>query len=283
VTTVGRRRALGQHFLRDANVARAIVATARLTKADLCVEIGPGEGALTFLLAEQAGRLLALEVDEDLIAGLKPRLTSLPHVEVSRADARSFDYSTLSALRPSSAGRVVVVGNLPYSVSKPILEMLVEVRSAISEMVLTLQKEVAERVAAAPGGRRYGALSVLTQLYCEVRVVMAIPPGAFKPPPKVDSAVLHLKVLQEPRVPVGDERDFRRVVRAAFGQRRKTLANALSGGLGLTVETAREWLAASGINPARRAETLTLDEFARLSRQIPSGGSGAGGKINRPC
>lgn len=265
MTTTGHRRALGQHFLRDARIAEAIVQVARLTPQDLCVEIGPGEGALTFLLAARAGRLLAIEVDEALIARLCPRLASLTHVEVHLADARRFDYSTLPALRPSPEGRVVVVGNLPYSASKPILERLVEARTAVSEMVLTLQKEVAERVAAGPGSKRYGALSVLTQLYCEVRLAMTIPPGAFRPPPKVDSAVLHLRVLAAPRVAVSDEARFHRLVKAAFSQRRKTLANALAGGLGVSVARARQWLAAAGIDPARRAETLSLQEFSRLN------------------
>ncbi|MBI4588596.1 MAG: ribosomal RNA small subunit methyltransferase A [Candidatus Rokubacteria bacterium] len=275
MTTTGRRRGLGQHFLRDARIAQAIVETANLTPADLCVEIGPGEGALTFLLAERAGRLLALEVDEALIAALRSELASRPHVEIRQADARRFEYRTLPALRPSPQGRVVVIGNLPYSASKAILEQLVEARTAVSEMVLTLQKEVAERVAAEPGSKRYGALSVLTQLYCDVRVVMTIPPGAFRPPPEVDSAVLHLRVLPAPRVPVANEREFRRVVKAAFSQRRKNLANALAGGLGCGLATARQRVAAAGIDPRRRAETLFLNEFSRLSAplfeaQIPS-------------
>lgn len=265
MTTAGRRRALGQHFLRDTRIAQAIVEMARLTRADLCVEIGPGEGALTLLLAERAGRLLALEVDDALIARLRPRLALAPQVEVRHADARSFDYSTLSGLRPSPQGRVVVVGNLPYSVSKPILARLVQARTAISEMILTLQKEVAERVAAEPGSSRYGTLSVLTQLYCEVRLAMTIPPGAFRPPPEVDSAVLHLSVLPAPRVSLADEPFFHRVVKAAFSQRRKSLANALASGLRLPVTAVRERLAATGIDPIRRAETLSLDEFSRLT------------------
>ncbi len=263
--TTTRRRALGQHFLRDDLITRRIVEIAGLTPADLCVEIGPGQGALTFLLAERAGRLLALELDERLVEGLRSRLSPLAHVEVRLADARSFDYSTLPALRPSPQGRVVVVGNLPYSVSKPILERLVAARTAISEMVLTLQKEVAERVAAGPGSKRYGALSVLTQLYCEVRLALAIPPGAFRPPPEVDSAVLHLRVLPAPRVPLRDEEGFHRLVKAAFSQRRKTLANALAGGLGCGVAPARKWLDSAGIDGARRAETLSLQEFSRLN------------------
>jgi len=277
-----KRRRLGQHFLRDPRVAGAIVEQAHLRKADLCVEIGAGEGVLTGLLAERAGRLLALEVDDALVAKLRPRLASSPHAEVRHADARSFDYSILPALKPSPAGRVVVVGNLPYSASKPILEHLVEARAAISEMVLTLQKEVAERVAAAPGSKRYGTLSVLTQLYCEVRLAMTIPPGAFRPPPKVESSVLRLRVLPAPRVPLADEVLFHRVVKAAFSQRRKNLANALAGGLRLSVEAARVYLSNAGIDPTRRAETLSLDEFARLTAffaPILSGSGDPGDKI----
>ncbi len=246
-------------------MAQTIVELARLTRHDLCVEIGPGEGALTFLLAERAGRLLAIELDDALVAQLRPRLAGLPHVEVRHADARRFDYSALPSLRPSPEGRVVVVGNLPYSASKPILERLVEARTAVSEMVLTLQKEVAERVAAAPGSKRYGTLSVLTQLYCDVRLAMTIAPEAFRPPPKVESAVLYLRVLPAPRVPVSDEPRFQRLVKAAFSQRRKTLANALAGGLRCGVETARQALRAAGIDPQRRAETLSLEEFSHLN------------------
>lgn len=265
MTLAGRRRALGQHFLRDAGIAGAIVEIARLSPADLCVEIGPGEGALTGLLAERAGRLLALEVDPRLIAELCPRLASFSNAEIRRADARTFEYGKLPSLRPSPAGRVVVVGNLPFSASKPILERLVEARTALSEMVLTLQQEVAERVAAGPGSKRYGALSVLTQLYCDVRLAMTIPSGAFRPPPKVTSAVLHLRVLPAPRVGVADEPGFRRLLRAAFGQRRKNLANALAGGLHCGPGPARERLLAAGIEPGRRAESLSLPEFSRLA------------------
>jgi len=263
--TTGRRRALGQHFLRDGPIARAIVETPRLTPQDLCVEIGAGEGALTELLAERAGWLLALEVDTALVTKLEDRLVAFSHAEVRHADARTFDYSSLPMLRPSQAGRVVVVGNLPYSASKAILERLVEARTAVSEMVLTLQKEVAERVAAGPGSKRYGALSVFTQLYCDVRPIMTIPPGAFRPPPKVDSAVLHLTVLPAPRVALGHESLFHRVVKAGFGQRRKSLANALAGGLHLSLGVVRARLAAAAIDPTRRAETLSLEEFARLT------------------
>ena len=257
-----RRRALGQHFLRDAGIARAIVDLVAPTARDLVVEIGPGEGALTGELAHRAGRVIALEIDPALVAALRARL---PDVEVLEADARRWEYG---ALRAPAGGRVLVVGNLPYSVAKPILQSLIEARTAIQEMALMLQREVAERVAAAPGGRTYGSLSVLTQLYCDVRVGLRVPPGAFRPPPQVESAVLSVRVRPEPRVPLADERRFATVVRAAFAQRRKTLANALAGGLGLPADRVRAAAEGAGLDPIRRAETLTIPEFAALVARL---------------
>jgi 16S rRNA (adenine1518-N6/adenine1519-N6)-dimethyltransferase len=257
-----RRHALGQHFLRDAAIARAIVDLVAPAASDLIVEIGPGAGALTGLLAKRAGRVVALEIDRALGTALRARL---PTVEVLDADARTWDYAGLAA---PAGGRVLIVGNLPYSVGKPILAALVEARTAIDEMALMLQREVAERVAAPPGGKAYGSLSVFVQLHCDVRVALRVPPGAFRPPPKVDSAVLHLRVLRQPRVPLADARRFERVVRAAFAQRRKTLANALGAGLGLPLDLVRRAAAAAGVDPTRRAETLTLPEFAELTARL---------------
>jgi 16S rRNA (adenine1518-N6/adenine1519-N6)-dimethyltransferase len=253
----GKRRALGQHYLRDPAVARAIVDLVAPTPADLVVEIGPGRGALTPFLAARAGRFLAIEVDPALAARLQDRF------DVRIADGRTFDYRSLAA----PDGRVLVVGNLPYSVAKPILQRLDSARDVIAEMALMLQKEVAERLAASPGGRSYGSLSVLTQLYWDVRVALRVPPGAFRPPPRVESAVVHMTARPGPAVPVGDEDHFRRIVLAAFGQRRKALANALAAGLHLPVTAARERLLRAGIDPGRRAETLTMAEFARLAAE----------------
>lgn len=257
-----KRRALGQHFLRDEGIARAIVELVAPTGSDLVVEIGPGDGALTAELARRAGRLIALEVDPELAARLRPRF---PGAEILEEDARTWDYGTLAA---PPGGRVLVVGNLPYSVGKPILMALVEARTAIDTMALMLQREVAERVAAAPGSRVYGSMSVLTQLYCDVTLALRVPPGAFRPPPKVDSAVIRLAVRRSPRVEVPDERGFHVIVRAAFAQRRKTLANALAAGLGRSVESLRGVIQAAGIDPSRRAETLTMSEFAELTRRL---------------
>ena len=258
-----KRRALGQHFLRDHATARAIVELVAPTERDLVVEVGPGDGALTRLLAGRAGRLIALEIDPALGAVLRARL---PGVEVLDADARTWDYSALEA---PPGGRVLVLGNLPYSVGKPILMALIEARAAIHEMALMLQREVAERIAAPPGGKTYGSLSVFTQLHCDVRLAFRVAPGAFHPPPKVDSAVLHLRVLREPRVPLADPRRFESIVRAAFAQRRKMLANALGAGLGLPLDVVRRAATTAGVDPTRRAETLSLSEFAALATGLP--------------
>jgi 16S rRNA (adenine1518-N6/adenine1519-N6)-dimethyltransferase len=265
----GKTRALGQHFLRDDGVAERIVAVLAPTSRDLVLEIGPGQGALTHRLARASGRLLAIDVDRDLVAELTARFAGEPRVEIRLADARTFAYGGLPALRPDSGGRVLVAGNLPYSVGKPILMALVEAGRAVDEMALMLQKEVAERVAAAPGGKTYGSLSVLTQVGCEVRLCFTVPPGAFRPPPQVDSAVLHVRARRAPEVDESMAARFRAVVLAAFGQRRKSLANALAAGLGIGVEPARAVCAAAGIDAGRRAETLTLDEFVRLTSSVP--------------
>ena len=272
--TRGRRRALGQHFLRDEGIARRIVELLRPGLSDLVVEIGPGEGALTGHLAASAGRLVALEVDPGLAARLRERFAGTPHVEILEADAIRHDYAALPGLRPDPAGRVLVVGNLPYSVGTAILASLLTAGPAIArvapmEMALMLQREVAERVAAAPGSRTYGSLSVLSQMAAEVRVAFSVSPGAFRPPPQVDSAVIHLRALPAPPVAVADPGGFRTVVLAAFSQRRKTLANALASGLRLPVGRLKDVLAATGIDPARRAETLSLADFARLAAALP--------------
>jgi 16S rRNA (adenine1518-N6/adenine1519-N6)-dimethyltransferase len=266
----GKRRALGQHFLRDGAVAARIVELVRPGPADLAIEIGPGRGALTGLLAARARRLVAIELDPVLATALRARYEDDAHVEVITADAVRVDYRALAGEWREPGGRVLVVGNLPYSSGTAILAALLEAGSALArarpvELALMLQREVAERVAAGPGSRDYGALSVLSQLAADVHLAFAVPPGAFAPPPQVESAVLFLRVRAEPPVPVPDARAMRSVVRSAFAQRRKTLANALSGGLGQGVEAVRAALTAAGIDPLRRAETLSLAEFSRVA------------------
>jgi len=259
---MSKRRALGQHFLRDPGIARAIVALLAPTASDLVVEIGPGEGALTDELARRSGRLIALEVDTELLERLRRRL---PNVEALDADARTWDYGALA--RPPG-GRVLVVGNLPYSVGKPIVAALLQARAAIDAMALMLQREVAERLAAPPGSKVYGALSVLTQAVCDVELALRVPPGAFRPPPQVESAVVRLTPRATPRVPPALQARFEKVVKAAFSSRRKTLANALAGALGVSLGTAREAATTCGVDPGRRAETLTIEEFVELTARL---------------
>ena len=258
----GKRRALGQHFLRDPAIAQAIVDLVSPAPADLVVEIGPGQGALTGELVRRAGRVLALEVDRTLLERLR---VTFPTLELLAADARAWDWTSLA--RPDG-GRALVVGNLPYSVGTTILTALARAPRAIDLMALMLQREVAERVAAAPGSKTYGSLSVHVQLHWRVELALRVPPGAFRPPPRVDSAVLRLTPLPGPRVELADERRFEAVVRAAFAQRRKTLANALAAGLGLPVGATREAASSAGVDPGRRAETLNIDEFAEVARRL---------------
>ena len=279
--TTGKRRALGQHFLRDPDVATRIVDLLAPTGRDLVLEIGPGEGALTFELARRTGRVLALELDRALAERLGARLATSPHVEVRVADALRFDYETLVGGRPDPGGRVLVAGNLPYSVGTAILGALLDAAPAIvaaapMEMAVMLQREVAERVAAGPGSRAYGSLSVVGQLAADVTLAFLVPPGAFRPPPQVESAVLHLRARRAPPVAVADRAALEQVVRAAFSQRRKTLANALAAGLRLSPDQARTALTAAGIDPLRRAETLSLEEFARLAVSLSSPRRGSG-------
>jgi len=271
--TGGRRRALGQHFLRDGSVAASIVELVRPGPADLVIEIGPGRGALTGLLAGRARRLVAIELDPLLATALRAHYEDDAHVEVVVADAVRVDYRALVGEWREPGGRVLVVGNLPYSSGTAILATVLDAASALAaqvtvELALMLQREVAERVAAPPGSRDYGALSVLSQLAADVRLAFTVPPGAFAPPPQVESAVLYLRARAVPPVPVPDARRMRAVVRSAFAQRRKTLANALTGGLGRPAEEVRGALAAAGIDPQRRAETLSLAEFARVATAL---------------
>jgi 16S rRNA (adenine1518-N6/adenine1519-N6)-dimethyltransferase len=265
----GKARALGQHFLRDPDVARRIVQLVAPTPRDLVLEIGPGKGALTGPLVASGAQVTALEIDPALTAALRERFAGLGRVDIRAADARAFAYRGLRGERLDPLGRVLVVGNLPYSVGKPILMGLVEAGDAIDEMALMLQREVALRVAAAPGSKIYGSLSVLTQIAADVTLAFGVPPGAFSPPPQVDSAVIHLRARRTPPVVIADLGRFRAVVLAAFSQRRKSLANALAAGLRLPAEHTRAACLAAAVDPGRRAETLSLDEFARLTDRLP--------------
>ena len=257
-------KALGQNFLVDNNIIGKIIQSADINPQDCVLEIGPGRGALTEHLARKAGRLVLIEYDHALAAGLQALYADNPRVTVVDADILAVD---LAALLGDATGWKVVA-NLPYNISTEVLFRLLEVRDRLARMVLMLQKEVGDRLAAEPDCSNYGVTTVLLGLWFDMRREFIVPPGCFHPRPKVDSAVLRFVPLPGPRVPVGDEEIFRRVVKGAFAMRRKTLVNCLKAAELATGEELHLILAECGIDGQRRGETLTLDEFAALSRRF---------------
>lgn len=267
-----RRHALGQHFLIDGEVAERAIALAELEPGARVLEIGPGRGALTDRLRAAGHPVVAVEVDEDLADALERRAD--PGLRIVRGDFLRVDLDALGD------GPLPVVANLPYSTGTAIVSRLLEQPQRFPRLVVMLQLEVGARLCADPGSRAYGGLTVLCALHSTATMGFVVPPRAFAPPPKVDSAVVRLDTTAAPRADVGDPRLFRRVVQTAFGQRRKTLRNALSAGFG--ADAASAMLEQAGIDPRRRAETLSLDEFARLAREartldLAPASAGAGG------
>ncbi len=250
------KRRLGQNFLFDPSILRRIVQTAHLSPADTVVEIGPGPGRMTAMLAGFVKKVVAIELDRDLCEKLTGELSGYGNIDVVHGDALKFPYETL--------GEFKVVANIPYYITTPILFKLLEHRDCLRSITVTVQKEVAERIAAKPGGKEYGVLSLSVQYYGRPLLAFTIPGGAFRPVPKVDSAVIHIEIFREPSVSVKDEKVFFRVIKTAFSQRRKTLLNSLRS-LGGDI---REKLVLAGIDPGRRPETLSMEEFAKLADAI---------------
>jgi 16S rRNA (adenine1518-N6/adenine1519-N6)-dimethyltransferase len=263
-------KGLGQHFLMDRGIMMAMIQTAEVHSGDTVVEVGPGLGEMTMLLASKAKRVIAIEVDRSMVALLEDRLTAYDNIVLHREDALKFDFLGQSR---KWGHKLKVVSNLPYNISTELLFRFLEMREAFSDMTLMLQREVGERVVAIPGRKQYGVLSVLLQLYCDVSIQRVVSPTCFYPRPKVESAVVRFIFRGEPRVEVEDEDMFRRVVKASFGHRRKTLKNALRDARLLDVKAgeieAHLWKA--GIDPGRRGETLTMGEFAALTEVISKG------------
>lgn len=260
------RHHLGQNFLIDPGVLAKIVAAADLTDQDLAVEIGPGLGVLTRALAERAGRVLALELDPGMVAVLKANLGESPNVSVVQGDALRIDLQTLLAERqPPAGGKVKVVANLPYYITTPILMRLLEEVGGWERAVLMVQREVADRLLAAPGSKAFGVLSLAVQYYATGEVVTSVGRRSFWPAPDVESAVVRLWRRETPPVTAPREVLFA-AIRAGFGQRRKTLGNALASRWGR--ETALNALQTAGIDPQRRGETLSLAEYAVLAETL---------------
>lgn len=263
------RKRFAQHFLEGAWVNK-LVAAVGATADDSILEIGPGRGAITRPLAAQVGRLLAVEIDRDLAADLEA--ASLPHVTVVTGDVLSVDLVPILTdwlgAPPGPASQFRVVGNLPYNISSPILFMLLALSGrthGVRDALLMLQKEVADRLVARVGTGDYGVLTVLTAIHADVTRVLSLPPGAFRPQPRVHSAVVRLSFRPSP-VPIADEDLLVRMVRTMFTQRRKTAGNALKGfGVERGVDAAGA-LRSAGIDPQRRPETLELTEMAALAR-----------------
>lgn len=247
------KRPLGQHFLFDPGILKKIVDCSGVAREDTVLEIGPGLGTMTRLLAGRARKVIAIEIDKRLIARLKETFSESPNVELIEADALKFPYETIN-------GKFRVVANIPYYITTPILFKLLEYKEKIINMTLLLQKEVAQRIIASPGSKDYGVLSVTVQLYTKPTLKFFISKGAFSPPPKVDSAVVHFEVSTELLYKIKDKAFFLKVVKTAFTKRRKTILNTLKAFHGI-----KEALLKAGIEPKLRPEDLSIEDFIRLS------------------
>lgn len=262
------KKARGQHFLVDPRVRDAIVAAAGVQPGSLVVEIGPGTGVLTETLLQRGATVLAVELDRELAAALSETLGRDPRLCVEAADALRFDFAEHLGAHPER-GRIRVVANIPYYITSPLILRLLPCRALFETLYLTVQQEVAERILASPGSKAYGALTLHCQYWATARPVLHIPRAAFYPVPEVDSTLVGFDLLDSPRVPVASAAHLFGVIRAAFGQRRKTLRNALrqAGWPAVALDAALDACAIAG---GRRGETLTLQEFARLSETLPA-------------
>jgi 16S rRNA (adenine1518-N6/adenine1519-N6)-dimethyltransferase len=252
------KKHLGQHFLHERGIINKIVQAVDPQPGDRLVEIGPGQGAITFPLLDRHGELTVIEFDRDLIFPLTEAARAHGTLEVIHRDVLTVDFTALA----NAGAPIRLVGNLPYNLSSPILFHALEHAAAIRDMHFMLQKEVVDRMAAEPGSKVYGRLSVMLQAYCHVTPLFTVPPGAFRPPPKVDSAVVRLVPRDPAAIGVRDRAKFEVLVRDAFGQRRKTLRNALSRQCDAAA------IEAAGVRPEARAEQIGVEDFVRLANSL---------------
>ncbi|RUL76672.1 16S rRNA (adenine(1518)-N(6)/adenine(1519)-N(6))-dimethyltransferase RsmA [Dyella choica] len=257
-TSARPKKSFGQHFLHERRYIERIVAAISPRQDDFMVEIGPGEGALTFPLLRAAGKLTAIELDTDLIPRLREQANGVGELSIVHADVLKVDFTAMA--RQAGVERLRIAGNLPYYISSPILFHCIDHAASITDMHFMLQKEVVDRMAAAPGSKVYGRLSVMLQLACRVEPLFDVPPGAFRPPPKVDSSVVRLAPLPPEARHDADPARLYAIVKAAFAQRRKTLSNALRQLM--DAQTIR----AAGIDPKARAEVLAPMDFVALAK-----------------
>ena len=267
----------GQNFLVDANILEKIIRLSEITKDDCVIEIGPGIGTMTQYLAESAGKVIAIEIDRHLIPILEETLKEYKNVTIMNEDVLKVDIKKIVEEK-NNGNPIKVVANLPYYITTPIVMGLFESGVPLQDITIMVQKEVAERMQVGPGSKDYGALSLAVQYYARPEVLLQVPGTCFMPRPAVGSAVIRLKRYEKPPVTAQDEKKMFAVIRAAFGQRRKTLSNALAGGLtyadskGNPVQVNRQQVCAvlekMGIKPDIRGETLTLAQFAELSNLL---------------
>jgi 16S rRNA (adenine1518-N6/adenine1519-N6)-dimethyltransferase len=247
------KRFLGQHFLFDKGILRKIIDCSGLTANDTVVEIGPGYGTLSKLLAQHVKKVVAIEIDRKLVVKLKDSLSTSPNVEIIAANALKFPYETIE-------GKFRVIANIPYYITTPLLFRLFEFKEKILSMTLLLQKEVAKRIVATPGSKDYGILSISVQLYTRPELKFLVPKDVFSPPPEVESAVVHFEVYPRPLYKLKNEEFFLKVVKTAFSQRRKTISNSLK-----PFKDIKEALLEAGIDPRVRPEVLSIRDFIKLS------------------
>lgn len=266
------KKSLGQHFLTDRNIAEKIVRGFDPKPGDVVVEIGPGEGALTGLLCQQGCRLIAVELDPRAAARIRAEYQG--NVEVIEQDFLTVDLAQIASA--SGVEQLRVIGNIPYYITSPILFHLIDAGATVSDATLMMQLEVAERLVARPRTKEYGILAVALQTHAEVRKLFNVGPRCFHPPPNVNSAVVGLQCTKRPELE-GIAKQHRQIVRAAFGQRRKTLRNSLAQLIG-NPEHREELLRTAGIGPQQRAEELSIEDFLRLARVFAQAAAGGGGK-----
>ncbi|WHY77673.1 16S rRNA (adenine(1518)-N(6)/adenine(1519)-N(6))-dimethyltransferase RsmA [Neobacillus sp. WH10] len=265
------KKSLGQNFLIDTNILKKIVSFANLNENSGAIEIGPGIGALTEQLARTSKKVVAFEIDQRLLPILNDTLSPYENVKIVHKDVLEADIQVVMEEEFKGIDDIMVVANLPYYVTTPIIMKLLEDRLPIRGIVCMLQKEVADRISAKPGTKDFGSLSIAIQYYTEAETVMIVPKTVFVPQPNVDSAVIRLIKREQPAVTVKDEAFFFQVTKASFAQRRKTLLNNLTSQLPEGKQKKEEILAAlhvSGVEPTRRGETLSLEEFGRLADQL---------------
>lgn len=261
------QKRFGQNFLIDENVLTNIISRSEITKEDCVLEIGPGIGTMTQALSEAAGHVIAVEIDANLIPILQETLSACSNVTIIHADILKTDIRALADTY--NQGRPIkVVANLPYYITTPIIMSLFESHVPLYSITIMIQKEVADRIRALPSSKDYGALSLAVQYYAEPEIIQQVPPSCFIPRPGVGSAVVRLKRFDTPPVIVQDERWMFSIIKAAFGQRRKTLQNALFSGLGIDKTVIAEKLTEMSLSPLSRGEALSLSEFALLSDHL---------------